>query len=105
MAPRGTEVRAADDGTIAKLFTSKAGGLTIYQFDSSETFSSILRAPRQLHNCLEHAGGPPQPLSALSAAPATHQPAPHLHFAVFRLGPERKWWKGAAVNPYPAFSQ
>jgi hypothetical protein len=33
MAPRGTEVRAADDGTIAKLFTSKAGGLTIYQFD------------------------------------------------------------------------
>src|SRR5207245_3386489 len=39
MAPRGTEVRAADDGTIAKLFTSKAGGLTIYQFDPTETFS------------------------------------------------------------------
>src|SRR5678810_103112 len=38
MAPRGTEVRAVEDGTIAKLFTSKAGGLTIYQFDPSGTF-------------------------------------------------------------------
>jgi len=39
MAPRGTEVRAVDDGSIAKLFTSKAGGLTIYQFDPTQTFS------------------------------------------------------------------
>ena len=28
--------------------------------------------------------------------------APHLHFAVFRLTPEKLWWKGDAVNPYPA---
>lgn len=28
--------------------------------------------------------------------------APHLHFAVFRLGPQRQWWKGNPVNPYPA---
>jgi murein DD-endopeptidase MepM/ murein hydrolase activator NlpD len=27
---------------------------------------------------------------------------PHLHFAVFRLGPQRRWWEGDAVNPYPA---
>ena len=27
--------------------------------------------------------------------------APHLHFAIFELGPERLWWKGKAVNPYP----
>jgi len=26
--------------------------------------------------------------------------APHLHFAVFVLGPEKLWWKGTAVNPY-----
>ena len=26
---------------------------------------------------------------------------PHLHFAVFVLGPERQWWKGTAINPYP----
>ena len=33
LAPRGTPVLAVDDGTIKKLFTSKPGGLTVYQFD------------------------------------------------------------------------
>jgi murein DD-endopeptidase MepM/ murein hydrolase activator NlpD len=27
--------------------------------------------------------------------------APHLHFAVMQLGPEKQWWKGTAVDPYP----
>src|SRR6476619_3668419 len=36
LAPRGTQVRAAVPGTIRKLFTSNAGGLTIYEFDKPE---------------------------------------------------------------------
>jgi murein DD-endopeptidase MepM/ murein hydrolase activator NlpD len=28
--------------------------------------------------------------------------APHLHFTIFELGPEKHWWKGTAINPYPA---
>jgi len=27
--------------------------------------------------------------------------APHLHLAIFRLGPEKQWWVGTAINPYP----
>jgi peptidoglycan LD-endopeptidase LytH len=27
--------------------------------------------------------------------------APHLHFAMYRLGRDKRWWKGEAVNPYP----
>ncbi|MBG6070700.1 MULTISPECIES: hypothetical protein [unclassified Polaromonas] len=27
--------------------------------------------------------------------------APHLHFAIFWLGPEKQWWKGEPVNPFP----
>ena len=27
--------------------------------------------------------------------------SPHLHFAIFELGPEKEWWKGKAVNPDP----
>ena len=38
LAPRGTDVLAVENGKVAKLFTSKAGGLTIYQFDPSEAF-------------------------------------------------------------------
>ena len=26
---------------------------------------------------------------------------PHLHFAVFELGPEKHWWQSTAVDPYP----
>src|SRR5262249_11056699 len=38
-APRDTPIHAVDDGTIAKLFWSQAGGLTIYQFDPDQRFS------------------------------------------------------------------
>jgi hypothetical protein len=29
---------------------------------------------------------------------------PHLHFTIFRLGPEKRWWEGVAVNPYPLWA-
>src|SRR5262249_22606043 len=35
LAPRNTPVHAVEDGTVAKLFNSKAGGITLYQFDPS----------------------------------------------------------------------
>jgi murein DD-endopeptidase MepM/ murein hydrolase activator NlpD len=33
-----------------------------------------------------------------------NEAAPHLHFAIFVLGPEKNWWQGTAVNPYPYLS-
>ena len=30
--------------------------------------------------------------------------APHLHFAVFELTPEKQWWKGTPLNPFPLMS-
>ncbi|MGE8250662.1 MAG: M23 family metallopeptidase, partial [Stenotrophomonas bentonitica] len=27
--------------------------------------------------------------------------APHLHFEIHVLGPEKQWWKGESINPYP----
>jgi peptidoglycan LD-endopeptidase LytH len=38
LAPTGTPVIATDDGTVKKLFTSKPGGLTVYQFDPDQRF-------------------------------------------------------------------
>src|SRR5262245_43894917 len=38
LAPRGTPVLSVDSGTIVKLFTSRDGGLTVYQFDSSQVY-------------------------------------------------------------------
>jgi hypothetical protein len=38
LAPTGTPVIATDDGEVKKLFTSKPGGLTVYQFDPDQRF-------------------------------------------------------------------
>jgi peptidoglycan LD-endopeptidase LytH len=38
MAPMGAPVRAAADGRIVKFFDSVRGGVTIYQFETSERF-------------------------------------------------------------------
>jgi len=27
--------------------------------------------------------------------------APQLHFAIFRLDDDKRWWKGTPINPYP----
>jgi len=103
MAPRATEVRAADDGTIAKLFTSQAGGLTIYQFDPTETFSYYYAHLDHYASGLSERQTVKrgQLLGYVGSTGNASATAPHLHFEIARLGPEKKWWKGDAINPYP----
>lgn len=103
MAARGTPVIAVADGKVVKLFNSKQGGLTLYQFDPSTTYAyyyahldsyaSGIVEGRQVRRgeLIGYVG------SSGNASPD----APHLHFAIFVLGPEKNWWQGTAVNPYP----
>lgn len=103
LAPRGTQVFAVADGKVAKLFDSKPGGLTIYQFDASEKFAYYYAhldryAPEVKEGIFLHRGDVIGYVGTTgNADPAT----PHLHFAIFELGPEKQWWKGTAINPYP----
>jgi murein DD-endopeptidase MepM/ murein hydrolase activator NlpD len=30
---------------------------------------------------------------------------PHLHFAISLLDPDKKYWKGTALNPYPVLEK
>jgi murein DD-endopeptidase MepM/ murein hydrolase activator NlpD len=102
MAPKGTPVFAVVDGLVKKLFDSKAGGLTIYQFDSQEKYcyyyahldryADGLREGQLVKRgtTIGYVG------TTGNAAPN----APHLHFAIFELGPDKRWWEGKPVNPY-----
>lgn len=103
LAPRGTPVVAVDEGKIAKLFTSKQGGLTVYQFDRDDTHSFYYaHLDRYAIGLAEGSylrkGDPIGSVGITGNAPPD---TPHLHFAIFELGPDKHWWEGKPVNPYP----
>lgn len=103
MAPKGTKVVAVADGKIVKLFTSKPGGLTVYQFDPTEKYAYYYaHLDRYADGLQEGAQVKRGDLIGYVGATGNADPnAPHLHFAVFELTPEKQWWKGTPVNPYP----
>jgi murein DD-endopeptidase MepM/ murein hydrolase activator NlpD len=102
MAPRNTPVLAVEDGRVAKLFNSKDGGLTIYQFDPTETYAYYYAHLDHYADGLKE--GDPirrgQVIGYVGFTGNANAEGPHLHFAIFRLTPEKQWWKGSPINPY-----
>ena len=103
LAPKGTPVLAVADGKIAKLFNSKPGGLTIYQFDTSERFAyyyaHLDRYAAYLKEGMTLKRG--DLVGYVGTSGNADPKTPHLHFATFELGPQKQWWKGSPINPYP----
>jgi murein DD-endopeptidase MepM/ murein hydrolase activator NlpD len=105
LSPRNTPVIAVDNGTIAKIFDSKAGGHTIYQFDATGRlayyYAHLEKYAEGLHegqvvkqgDVIGYVG------TSGNAPPNT----PHLHFAVFELDDTGRWWTGKALDPYLVF--
>jgi murein DD-endopeptidase MepM/ murein hydrolase activator NlpD len=103
LAPRGTPVLAAVDGTIRKLFDSRAGGLTIYEFDlATERSYYYAHLDSYADNVVEgmrvRQGDVIGYVGTTGNAPAN---TPHLHFAITILPPDKAWSKGDAIDPYP----
>ena len=107
MAPAGTPVLAAVDGPVAKLFTSDLGGLTIYQFDDAgrrvyyyahlQGYAAGLAEGQRLRQG--------QVIGYVGSSGNASADAPHLHFTVGDLGPEKQWSKSTPVNPYPLLAR
>ena len=104
MAPRGTPVIAAAEGTVEKLFFSHGGGgITVYvrspdrgwmyYYAHLDHYRPGLAEGQQVRrgDLLAFVG------STGDASPN----APHLHFAINRMAPEERWWQGTPINPYP----
>ncbi|MDI1252205.1 M23 family metallopeptidase [Thermomonas sp.] len=103
MAPAGTPVLAVADGHVEKLFTSKLGGLTIYEFNRDGSLAYYYAHLQRYADGLseQQAITRGQVIGYVGSTGNANPEAPHLHFAIFVLGPEKQWWKGEAVNPYP----
>jgi murein DD-endopeptidase MepM/ murein hydrolase activator NlpD len=104
LAPRNTPVRAVESGTIARLFQSQAGGITIYQFDPSERFcyyyAHLERYADGLQEGQRVSRG--QIIGYVGVSGNAPKDTPHLHFAIFRLTPAKRWWEGTPVDPFEA---
>jgi murein DD-endopeptidase MepM/ murein hydrolase activator NlpD len=102
MAPRGTPVLAVEDGRVAKLFLSKPGGVTLYQIDPGGEYAYYYaHLDRYAENIAEGASLRKGQVIAYVGSTGNASPdAPHLHFAIFRLGPQRQWWRGTPLNPF-----
>lgn len=103
MEPLGTPIHAVDDGTIRKLFLSRAGGKTIYEFDNTGIYCYYYAHLDHYADDLRE--GMPvirgQVIGYVGTTGDASPDAAQLHFAIFRLDTDRLWWKGTPINPYP----
>ncbi|WP_128892457.1 M23 family metallopeptidase [Erythrobacter sp. HKB08] len=104
MAPRGTSVVAAAPGVVEKLFTSKAGGktiyvrspdrLTIHYYAHLDEYAQGLKEGQRVRRG--------QRLGTVGSSGNADDASPHLHFAILQTTEQAEWWEPAnAVNPFP----
>jgi len=103
MAPEGTPVIAAADGTIEKLFNSVRGGITIYERSADQRwvyyYAHLLAYAPGLHEGQQLRRG--QVIGRVGHSGDASAAGPHLHFAINQMAPGERWWHGTPINPYP----
>ena len=104
MAPEGTPVIAAADGTIEKLFFSQGGGgITIYERGTDPKwqyyYAHLQRYAPGLAEGQRVKRG--QVIAFVDHTGDASPSGPHLHFAINAMGPGQRWWQGTPINPYP----
>jgi murein DD-endopeptidase MepM/ murein hydrolase activator NlpD len=102
LSPRNTPVEAVDDGCVARLFESKAGGITFYQFDPTLTYTYYYAHLERYAGELEE-GDPVrrgQVIGYVGTSGNAPPDTPHLHFAIFIMGVEKRWWEGTPIDPF-----
>ena len=103
MAPRHSEVVAVADGTIARMMTSVAGGIAVYEWGAGQRFVYYYAhlqeyVPGLAEGQTVRRGQVLGYVGTTGNAPAH---SPHLHFAIARVEKKDQWWGGAPIDPYP----
>jgi murein DD-endopeptidase MepM/ murein hydrolase activator NlpD len=104
MAPRGSLVMAAAEGTVERLHYSAGGGgitayvrspdgLWMYYYAHLDSYAPGLAVGQRLERG--------DPIGRVGSTGNANPGWPHLHFAVHRMSAADRWYQGAPVNPYP----
>jgi murein DD-endopeptidase MepM/ murein hydrolase activator NlpD len=103
MAPCGTVVYAAADGTLVKFFQSERGGTTIYQRSTDDKlilyYAHLQRYADGLAENQSVRRG-----QTIAYVGDTGNAGPgncHLHFALWLVTDPKRYWDGQNLNPYP----
>ncbi len=103
MAPEGTPVIAAADGTVEKLFNSALGGITLYERSPDRKwvyyYAHLSAYAPGLHEGQQLKRG--QVIARVGHTGDASAAGPHLHFAINQMAPGERWWDGSPINPYP----
>lgn len=106
MAPRGSPVFAVEDGTVARLDDSQAGGgIVVYQYDPDRTYVYYYAHLEKWADGLEEGDrvGRGQVLGYVGTTGNAPPDAPHLHFAITLADTDGRWWNGIPINPFGLF--
>jgi murein DD-endopeptidase MepM/ murein hydrolase activator NlpD len=107
LAPKNTAVHAVEGGTIAKLFYSRAGGNTVYEFDPDHRYCYYYAHLDHYAAGLETGQHVSQGdiIGYVGTTGNAPPDTPHLHFAIFALDANGHWWQGRALDPYLVFER
>jgi peptidoglycan LD-endopeptidase LytH len=104
MAPAGTPVISAAEGTVEKLYFSQGGGGITAYVRSPDRRWMYYYAHLQAYAAGLHEGQRVRrgdPIGLVGSTGNANPAGPHLHFAIHRMAEQERWWQGSAVNPYP----
>jgi murein DD-endopeptidase MepM/ murein hydrolase activator NlpD len=103
LAPKGTRVLAAADGTIVKLFHSDRGGTTIYQSSVDRKFIYYYaHLDRYADGLTEgHFARQGETIAYVGDTGNAGAGNYHLHFSIAVVSDPKRYWEGTNINPYP----
>jgi len=103
LAPRHSDVVAVANGTVARLQSSPAGGIGVYQWSADRRFVYYYAhlqgyAPGLTEGRTVARG---QVLGYVGTTGNAPPNTPHLHFAITRVQKANQWWGGTPIDPFP----
>ena len=93
--------RNSSAGTIAKLFRSARGGITIYEFDPTGRYVFYYAHLKAYAAGLREGQAVVQGQQIGFVGTTGNATTPHLHFEIQFANAERQWWRGSSFDPYP----
>ena len=102
-APAETQVLAATDGKILKLFQSERGGTTIYQLTADQELVFYYAHLSRYADGLAEGDSVRQGQVIAYVGDTGNAGAGnyHLHFSIAAVSDPRRYWEGTNINPYP----